>query len=549
MSRQKLASDSNLFVRKATGLVRSWSVFDAFIYATFSINLVTLGLYIFSQMFFLKGGLIPTLLVSGAFIFFETIVYASLIAVMPRSGGDYVWQSRILGGGLGFVLSITGWWFILWLWVPLYSDMFRHIFITPTLAILGFKDAALWFGQTPMGLFVTALLVCGIVSGFIAMGMKTYARIQRYCFFGGMVGLIIVFALLAFNTPQSFQAGLEREAPGMLGTAPGVYAATMTAGQAAGAEAPLTGGSFAAIFMAIPFIVFFNLWPNWGSTLYGEVRGATDFKRNLWGMAAALIITTVLAIAFLLLINKTITWEFYMNANAAWWSSIWGTSSQVAPLPVWPYPALLVAFISSSRVFQLLVVLLMSLWWFGWSGTVFLSSTRVIFAASFDRLLPEKFSEVNARTHTPVIALAMMVIPSIIVSALFAWNVFSFQSLTLDSTLVIAVTYLGSTIAAILLPYKKPELYNASPIAKYKIFGFPLITVSGVIFGGFLVFLLYAWLVDPEQLYGIGLRNTSSIIFIIALYLIAFLVYMGFKLYRKSIGIDIDKVHQEIPVE
>ncbi|MEI8131402.1 MAG: APC family permease [Leptolinea sp.] len=549
MSQQKLASDSNLFVRKATGLVRSWSVFDAFIYATFSINLVTLGLYIFSQMFFLKGGLIPTLLVSAAFIFFETIVYASLIAVMPRSGGDYVWQSRILGGGLGFVLSITGWWFILWLWVPLYSDMFRHIFITPTLAILGFKDAALWFGQTPMGLFVTAILVCAIVSGFIAMGMKTYARIQRYCFFGGMVGLVIVFALLAFNTPETFRAGLEREAPGMLGTTPGVYDATIAAGQAAGAEAPLSGGSFSAIFMALPFIVFFNLWPNWGSTLYGEVRGATDFKRNLWGMASALIITTVLAIVFLLLINKTITWDFYMKANAAWWSSIWGTSTQAAPLPIWPYPALLVAFISPSRVFQLLVVLLMSLWWFGWSGTVFLSSTRVIFAASFDRLLPEKVSEVNPRTHTPVIALALMVIPSIIVSALFAWNVFSFQSLTLDSTLVIAVTYLGSTIAAILLPYKKPDLYNASPIAKFKIFGFPLISVSGVIFGGFLVYLLYAWLIDPEGLYGIGLKNTSSIIFIAALYLFAFAVYMGFKMYRKSIGIDIDKVHQEIPVE
>lgn len=549
MARKKVDTESNLFVRKATGLVRSWSVIDAFIYATFSINLITLGLYIFSQMYFLKGGLIPTLLVSGVFIFFETIVYAGLIAVMPRSGGDYVWQSRILGGGIGFVLSITGWWFILWLWVPLYSDMFRHIFITPTLAIIGLREAALWFGQTPMGLFVTAILVCAIVSGFISMGMKTYARIQRYCFFGGLVGLILVFALLAFNSPEVFKSGLEREAPQLLGTAPGIYDATLTAGTDAGAEAPLTGGTFGAIFAAIPFIVFFNLWPNWGSTLYGEVRGATDFRRNLWGMAGALIITTVLGIVFLLLINKTITWDFYMKANAAWWGSLWGTTSTPSPLPVWPYPALLAAFISPSRLIQLVVVLLMSLWWFGWAGTVFLSSTRVIFAASFDRLLPEKVSEVNPRTHTPVIALALMVIPSILISALFAWNVFNFQSLTLDSTLVIAVTYLGSTIAAIILPYSKPDLYNASPIAKFKVFGFPLISVAGVIFGGFLVYLLYAWLIDPNRLYNIGLMNTSSVIFITVLYLVAAGIYMGFKLYRKRIGIDIDKVHQEIPVE
>ncbi len=41
---------SSLFVRKATGMVRSWSVFDAFVYAFFSINLVTLCLYCFSLL-------------------------------------------------------------------------------------------------------------------------------------------------------------------------------------------------------------------------------------------------------------------------------------------------------------------------------------------------------------------------------------------------------------------------------------------------------------------------------------------------------------------
>ena len=35
--------ERDVFVRKATGLVRGWSVRDAFVYATFAINLVTLG--------------------------------------------------------------------------------------------------------------------------------------------------------------------------------------------------------------------------------------------------------------------------------------------------------------------------------------------------------------------------------------------------------------------------------------------------------------------------------------------------------------------------
>ncbi len=547
---------SDLFIRKATGLVRSWSVFDAFVYAFFSINLVTLGLYIFSQMYYFEGGLIGALLMSALFILFEVVIYAGLIAVMPRSGGDYVWQSRILGGGIGFILAVTGWWFILWLWVPLYADMLRHIFITPMLALLGAREAALWFSQTSHGLFITTLITLAIVTFYILLGMKRYARIQKICFFGGILGLLIVIAMLLGGSPESFQAGLESNSAALFGTEAGIYNATAAAGQEAGSALGLTGGSFGALLLTLPYIVFFNLYPNWGATLYGEVRGATDFKRNFAGMASALVVTTILGIFTLLAIAHTIGWDFYMQANGAWWNYAWGLTEVVPPLPVWPYPALLAAFLTDSRALQLLVIVLMSLWWFGWSGTVFLSSTRVVFAAAFDRLLPEKVAEVEERTGTPVIALLLMVIPSIIVSALFAYDILGFKSLTLAAALVIAVTYLGTTIAAILLPYRKPEMYNASPIAGYKIFGIPLITVAGVIFGGFLLFLLYQWLFDPNALYGIGYsinpdgyKNGTSLVFMGVLYGIAAAIYFGFKAYRKRTGIDLDKVHAEIPSE
>jgi APA family basic amino acid/polyamine antiporter len=545
----KEGSDAALFLRKATGLVRSWSVFDAFIYATFSINLITLGLYSFSQMYYFEGGLLPVLLVSAFFMVFEIIVYAGLIAVMPRAGGDYVWQSRILGGGIGFVLAVTGWWFILWLWVPLYGDMLRQVFFTPLLGIAGATDAALWFSQTPLGLFVSSAATCLFVCFYIAIGMKAYSKIQKICFFAGMFGLLVVFVFLLFGNHETFVAGLEQQAP-LFGADPaGLYDRVLAAGEEAGATVPLVGGGFVAILLATPYIVFFNLWPNWGATLYGEVRGATDFKRNFWGMGWALIITTALGVVFFLLISKTLSWDFYTKANAAWWNFRWGYTDQAPPLPIWPYPALLAVAMTGSRVLQFVIILAMSLWWFGWSGTVFLSSTRVIFAAAFDRLLPEKVAEVDPRTRTPIYALLLMVVPSLIVSALFAWNVFNFQSLTLCSTLVIAITYLGSTVAAILLPYTKPDLYNASPIAKYRVAGVPLITVAGVIFGGFLIFLLYEWLADPNQLYGIGWKNSSSIIYMGAMYVLALVIYVGFRVYRRRQGIDVSKIYAEIPVE
>jgi basic amino acid/polyamine antiporter, APA family len=547
---------SNLFVRKATGLVRSWSVLDAFIYAFFSINIITLGLYIFSQMYWLEGGMVNALIVSAVFIFFEVIVYAALIAVMPRSGGDYVWQSRILGGAIGFILAVTGWWFILWLWVPLYGDMFRHIVLVPLLGILGAQSSALWFASTQNGAFTASIITLVIVSVFIALGMKTYARIQKVSFYGGMLGLLIVIIMLLAGNHEAFKAGLESNATSMFGAAPGVYDATVTLGTNAGAMTPFSGGSLAAIFLLIPYLVFFNLWPNWGATLYGEVRGATDFKRNIAGMGWALGITTLLGIILLFAIKKTIGWDFYMQANGAWWSSFWGLSTDAPAMPFWPYPALLAAFLTTNRLVQFIILALMSLWWFGWSGTVFLSSTRVVFAAAFDRLLPEKVAEVDSRTGTPIYALLLMTVPSIGIAYMYNYNIANFYSFTLCSTLVIAVTFLGTTIAAIILPYRKPELYKASPIAQYNVLGIPLITVAGVVFGGFLIFLLYQWILDPNAIYGIGYsinengyKNLASLEFMGANYLLAAIIYFGFKAYRKSKGIDLNKVQAEIPVE
>src|SRR3990170_1046296 len=141
-------SEVALFVRKASGLVRSWSMFDAFIYA---------------YCWYFGGDLGTAVVVGGIFTLFEVIVYASLISAMPRAGGDYVWQSRILGRSTGFLLTVTGWWFILWLWVPLYGQMLAYEFLTPITAVLGFPQAALWFTTYPWGPLTSMLLVCLIV--------------------------------------------------------------------------------------------------------------------------------------------------------------------------------------------------------------------------------------------------------------------------------------------------------------------------------------------------------------------------------------------------
>jgi branched-subunit amino acid ABC-type transport system permease component len=201
------------------------------------------------------------------------------------------------------------------------------------------------------------LSVCLIVFIYIAIGMKWYARVQKFCFFGGLLGLAIVFGLLLFGNNQTFVANYNAMAPNFGATAGDVYSATMQAGQEAGTVAsslfPLAIG--ASIFL-VPMLTFFNLWPNWGSTLYGEVRGASDYKRNFWGMAAAIIVTTLGALLLFALIAKSIGWDFYNKANGAFWNYTFGYVTNTPPLPIWPYPALFAAFMVKSRVVQFIIV-------------------------------------------------------------------------------------------------------------------------------------------------------------------------------------------------
>ncbi len=528
--------ERSLFVRKATGLVRGWSVHDAFIYATFSINLITLGLYIFSfGPFIPKASLLLAVILSGAYLCFQTIVYAALIAVMPRAGGDYVWVSRVIGGGVGFVLAVCGWWFINWHWVPIYANILVKEFFQPLAAIIGWDRGVTFWGESK-GIFTSSVITAILAAVFISLGMRGYAKLQKVCFYGGMLGLAIVFGLLLFHSKDAFMAAFNHHAQSTYhAKAANPYAATLAKGHYAG-DGKLGGLAFGSTILLIPMIAFFNLWSNWGATLYGEVRGASDFKKNIIAMAGALVFTSLLAVIFILLIAHTMGWGFYNDANNAFWS---GTDSMGG---VWPYPVTLATFFVSPWL-QFVVIVLMSLWFFGWVGTVFLTASRVIFATAFDRILPEWAAKVDKR-GVPVYTILIMFVPSLVIAYFYAYNS-TFTSWTLDATLVIAVTFVGSTVAAGILPWRKPEIYNASPIAKYKVAGLPLITAAAIAFLAFLGFCIYKWLQDGVY----GSNNHGSLIYMGCLYAVALGIYVVSRIVRKRQGMDLGMVYNEIPSE
>ena len=543
------AARPGLFLRNATGLVKAWSTFDAFVYSFWSVNLITLGLYGLSYVYWVPDGqLLAAIVIFGVLTTFLVITYAMLVSVMPRTGGDYAWQSRVLGGGVGFVLSITGWWFTLFLWAPIYANILNVQFFLPLAYTLGWSSVATFFtGQT--GLFVSCLIVLAFVSVVVTLGMETYAKIQKVCFWIGIVGLVVVCGLLLFYNQSDFQAAFNREATSLFGAKDGAYQATIDLGTKAGYASHDFGYfSLGPIFLLMPFLAFYLLWPNWGATLYGEVRGAKDIRKPFWSMFWGLWVTVGLVALVVILIVKTMGWQFYNSANAAYYNyALYG--GDAPPVTAWPYPVMFAGWLVDNSFFQALLIIVMGLWFFGWAGTLFLSSTRVIFAAAFDRVLPSWAANISAKRRVPYGSLVLMIVPSLVISAIYSY-VPKFQSVFLDATAVLAVTFLATVVAAIILPWRRKDLYDASPIARYKVAGVPTITVVAVITAIFLLFMLYEWSFNSSNLYGTSFQSTlSSVYYFLATYVVAIAIYVVARIVRSRQGIDLRRIHHEIPVE
>src|SRR5215469_14050757 len=466
------------------------------IYACLATNFVTLGIYEFTyaQPAFPTGQLLTSVLISGVWVSFLVIAYTGLITTIPRAGGDYVWQTRILGGGVGFVFAVTGWWFILWLWAPIYGNILAIQFFEPLWATLGSPSGAAWFGSNN-GIFVVTLITIVLAGVLVSIGMAGYARIQKWCIYGGLIGFAVIVVLLLINSHADFIASFNQESSKLFGVNH-AYAATNAAAIKAGYHAPAMGfGPLGATLLLVPKVIFF------------------------------------------LLMAKTFGWAFYQNANAAFFNGTF-------PLPVWPYPFMFVGWLVHNTAFQVILILVMSLWFFGWVGTLFLSSTRVIFAAAFDRVLPDRAAEVSEKRKVPLYSLILMLLPAVGLAAIYSYST-TFRTYTLDATLVIAVTYLFSAIAVVILPWRKPDLWRASPASRVKVLGVPIVPVSGVITIGLLGFCLYEWL--SNDLYYVNYN--SSLIYMGSMYLLAIVVFVSARLIRRRQGIDLGLINKEIPVE
>jgi APA family basic amino acid/polyamine antiporter len=578
------APEQTLFVRKASGLIKGWSGGDGFRYSFFSVNLF-LAIWSISYATFIPGGsLFWSIVIAAIFIALEVIVYAGLISAMPRAGGDYVWQTRIFNSAIGFIIAAVGWWFILWLWTPIYADMGVETTVKPIFRILALNGAADWL-TSRTGIFVSALVVIAIASILVAIGMRAYAKFQVWALWIGIAGVVVCGGLLLFTSGSSFKHHFNVAANKYYGnkgtldlqkyktdasgafvydssglyivpatgqTYPDAFSALKAVGSGTGMpKSTFSGGVSWATWLLIPFMLFWIAWPNWGATLYGEVRGAKDFRKNVYQMLGGLLVPTAIVLIFLALMTWKVGYQAFMGMMASWW--YYSTSGlNISPIGHdYVSPTAMISWIVPNAAFQIILIASVSLLLFGWFGTLFLSSTRMIFASAFDRILPEGAAKVTA-SGVPVIALLLMTIPSIIVAALYAYTpidkatgVTVVKLFTYDATVGIIIMFLFTGLAFMVMKWRAASIWDSSSLPKGGPGGIPWMVIIAAIYTAFLVFNTYLYV--THKIYGVN--NWKSGVFMGVLYVAAIVVWVVAYVTRKRQGMALEAVAKEIPVE
>src|SRR6266704_2322703 len=176
----------SIFARKATGLVREGSASSGLIY---NINFVSIGLMLVFALimipaFYPGANVEGTFLASFIVVVPTSLTFALLAAAMPRSGGDYVYVSRVLGPAWGMMSNWnqTVWW-ILYGGVP--SAFFAYYGLTPlfrTLGVMTGHPGLISFGDklsTPTGAFITGTILIVVLVAIFSLGLNVYFRVQN----------------------------------------------------------------------------------------------------------------------------------------------------------------------------------------------------------------------------------------------------------------------------------------------------------------------------------------------------------------------------------
>ncbi|HEY6469652.1 MAG TPA: amino acid permease [Candidatus Dormibacteraeota bacterium] len=540
-----MATASRLFVRNSTGLVRSASAVDATIFnAVISAPVgSTIAYSIFFALVAFPGADVVGVLILVALINIPVLImFALLGASMPRVGGDYVWVSRVLSPPLALISNLC---MIMGglLGAAFFAKFFSVLALGPVLVTLGaiFSNHQLvdWGNafQTDQWWILGASLFMVVLQTLILIsGTKATFRWQNYSFIIAMAGTLVAFFVLLVGSQTDFFSHFDALNKSFGG---GNVAAVIHGASGAASAAPNFWNASATL-PTLFSIQGFMMWNFWSVYMSGELKSASNRRRQLSVMFGALGWDTVLLVVGVLLLFKVAGYNFVYALNF--------TPNAAYGIPSGPFYPFLAALVFNTPI---LTVIIMGSFLF-WSLPSMIANTfmpiRSFFAWSFDRLMPEGLANVNERTHSPVNAI---LVTNLIIAGLVVWSVFGNQFQLVLGLIVLAgslaVIIVG--IAAVALPARRPDLYQGSP-ANVKVLGVPLLYIVGGLSIAEFVGIIAISFVNPLSVMN-GNRDDWWWIpaWLLGLIVVGCLLYYIPRFIRSSQGINIKFVYKELPPE
>src|SRR5215469_11337367 len=548
----KSVTPSGLFVRQASGLVRDVSMANALFFNIAAFVGTAVGwaiafyaLYPEWQAFGISAYAYMAVL-TGVACYFLGMIFASLTTAMPRSGGDYVFTSRIISPFWGWIES----------WTLVGSALtiigFEIIVASHNLQLIGillgvafpgsvFGNATNWIQDTPSKVIV-GIIILLVIAGISILKTRTFHKVVTGLTIFAIVSVAINF-IGAFTVDQNSMANAL---PALGTSTKAIMAAATKAGFSLGSPDFSILGLVALAGLA-SVVLFQYIGFQFSSYIAGEVKG---------NVRRAVMFAVIGALVFAVFMNSV-----YMDVQGshygfsmvnAWGYLYWNNAG--APLNGQPpfSPVMLTAVHPGFWPLWLIValgnitlnVLLCPVY------AIFLS--RIVLAWALDRQVPEWFSLVNERTNAPLRVIIIAVLLGAVFYVLTFFGV-SLASTTFFGILLAGLTWIMPGLNAILIPYRRPDLFQLTNNTG-KFLGLPRLVWYGIIWLVFIVPVYAAAFVWPviKGLLASGsaylaLSNPSGVGWALVFIAIAIVIYFVMRYVNTSRGINVKMIFQELP--
>ncbi len=502
-------------------------------------------------------------------------IYYVFTTSMPRSGGDYVFMSRILHPAVGLAANFIGYSIFLWFWIGDAATVFSTQGLAQTFSVFGSltgaswaNSAAAWLTPPSSGFAVNNFLLGTVFIVFFALVVlfrnRLYFWIQNIFMSVAVIGLVIIAALLivAVVNPSSFVANFNNYAHGVnssfaAATSSGTHGWDYVNGTAQAAFPPGdTGvGNIGNNLLLVPLWFTVLFWVYVSNYLGGETKSArSSVKKALFGSFGIIFVSTlvILEAAY-----KALGVGFITGADNIYY----GYAANPFGAP--PNLTLLAGVLSNNAIITLFLGIGIVAGFILVAPQCMILMSRILFSYSFDRVAPKGLADVNDRFHTPVKAILVAAIGGEVMLAILTGAFGGTTSSTAFALYIyaglatISLTFTFVAISAIVFPYRRKQLYGVASTVKRTIAGLPVITWLGIIALAYILYTVAEYFFVNQAFYTFGCPGGGAVgcnfNWFIGFLFVGFVSIIGYyflvRWYRSKGGMPYDATFKEIPPE